>query len=172
MADSSDLVKAIVETQQVNYCSLSSLAFLIWDVCITFGDEVNYIWRQSNRSPIKWLFLFTRYVSVVGQMIFFLRTLGFFWTPPTPRAICHPWFIAQSLWTAILIIAVELIIGIRVYALYQSSRWIRNLLLFVFACDFLVVFITFAVMIPKFQYDDNCFPFINANSLGFLRIMT
>ncbi|KDQ53241.1 hypothetical protein JAAARDRAFT_39619 [Jaapia argillacea MUCL 33604] len=191
MADSSHLAKAILERQQVNYCSLSSLAFLIWDVCITFGDEVNYIWRydfsairsassspgldftrQSNQSPTKWLFLFTRYVSVVGQMIRFLLSFGFFWTPPMPRSICHPWFIVQSLWTALLITAVELIFGLRVYAVYQSSRWIRNLLLLVFACNFLVVIITFAVMLPKFQYNDDCFPLTTANTLEALRIWT
>ncbi|KDQ53235.1 hypothetical protein JAAARDRAFT_39614 [Jaapia argillacea MUCL 33604] len=172
MTDSSDLAKAMLETQQVNYCSLSSIAFLIWDICITFGDEVNYIWRQSNRSPTKWLFLFTRYVSVVGQMIRFLRSLGFFWTPPIPGSTCHPWFVVQSLWTALLVTAVELIFGVRVYALYQSSRWIRNLLLFIFASNFLVVIITFAVMLPKFQYNDNCFPLTSANSLESLRIWT
>ncbi|KDQ53247.1 hypothetical protein JAAARDRAFT_39629 [Jaapia argillacea MUCL 33604] len=172
MADSSDLVKAILETQQVNYCSLSSLAFLIWDVCITFGDEVNYIWRQSNRSPTKWLFLFTRYVSLVGQIIRFLRSLGFFLTPPLPRSTCLPWFTVTNLWGGLLITAVELIFGIRVYALYQSSRWIRNLLLFIFAGNFLFLIITLAVMIPKLQYSANCFPLTNADSSKFLRIWT
>ncbi|KDQ52714.1 hypothetical protein JAAARDRAFT_198061 [Jaapia argillacea MUCL 33604] len=52
----------------INYSALSSIAFLVWDLLLTFDDEVTYIWPQPKRSPSKWLFLFTRYYSLVCQM--------------------------------------------------------------------------------------------------------
>lgn len=92
--------------------AVSALVFLLWDIIITFGDEVQYIWpwvslqnytihflinlaqwylSQSRRSPTKWVFLFTRYFGVLAQASVFwgdlcLKIIMCWWSAYTPQA--------------------------------------------------------------------------------------
>ncbi|KDQ52719.1 hypothetical protein JAAARDRAFT_198063 [Jaapia argillacea MUCL 33604] len=144
-------------TLMINYSSLSSITFLVWDILLTLDDEVAYIWPQHKRSPSKWLFLFTRYFSLACQVsvsrflphgldfdrpissniprVSYLRSLGVLGASHHSHRSCLWWLIFQSISLQALVTAVELILSIRVYALYAGSRHIRMLIVALFTFE-------------------------------------
>lgn len=49
---------------RANYCNLSTRVLYIWDYCVTFSDEVDYVWGRGI-TPATALFLVNRYVNLV-----------------------------------------------------------------------------------------------------------
>lgn len=66
---------------------VAALAFLVWQACLTFDEEVKYIWacvlinrrsclperpdaytRMHNKNPFKWMYFYLRYVVIVGHV--------------------------------------------------------------------------------------------------------
>ncbi|KDQ56400.1 hypothetical protein JAAARDRAFT_36569 [Jaapia argillacea MUCL 33604] len=155
----------------VVYSSIGSLTFLAWDVIVTFDDEVEFIWQQPWRSPTKWLFLFSRHSSIIAQIFFLLRSLGYFGLNIPPES-CPLWFTLQSVVTQIIIASVETILAMRVYALHNRSPKIHRLLVGLSGIELVVVILTFAIFIPQFDWFPTCVPFPSYQSLTFLHIMT
>lgn len=52
--------------QAVNRSSIAALAFLVWDILITFDDEVKYIWPRPW-NYMKCVYFFVRYVPVLVE---------------------------------------------------------------------------------------------------------
>ena len=113
------------DVQVISRAQVASLAFLIYDICITLDDEVGTIWSKPNNSWIKWQFLFTRYFALVAQAA--NRTIESIATnrKSTIGPGLRKWYMCQVLFGAILMSAVEVVLMARVYALYNKNKWIR-----------------------------------------------
>ncbi|KAF8813944.1 hypothetical protein BYT27DRAFT_7230870 [Phlegmacium glaucopus] len=108
----------------ISRARVASLNFLIHDICITFDDEVNSIWSKPNDSWIKWHFLFTRYFALAAQI-----TNGTIDHDIIPhigiaKTALRYWYLCQALVGTILMLAVELVLMARVYALYKKNVWV------------------------------------------------
>ncbi|KAI9442691.1 hypothetical protein H4582DRAFT_1930244 [Lactarius indigo] len=57
------------------YISAVGLSIFVYDLLLTFGDEVRYIWRPPI-SSIKVLYLILRYGVAIGQLIYFQAISG------------------------------------------------------------------------------------------------
>jgi len=106
---------------------VASLAFLVYDICITFDDEVNTIWSKPNYSWIKWQFLFTRYFALAAQIA--NRTIE---NAISTRILLvtdalKNWYMCQVIIGCVLMTAVEVVLMARVYALYKQNVRIRML---------------------------------------------
>ncbi|KDR75053.1 hypothetical protein GALMADRAFT_69522, partial [Galerina marginata CBS 339.88] len=83
---------------------VASLAFLVYDICITFDDEVNTIW-SANRTIEN--AVSTRVLLVTDAL--------------------KNWYTCQVIIGCILMTAVEVVLMARVYALYKKNIRIRLL---------------------------------------------
>jgi len=54
------LLVAVQQTQIVNYIEVSAVAWLLYDMCLTFGRELKLIWK-SKWSFVKVLYILSRY---------------------------------------------------------------------------------------------------------------
>ncbi|KDQ52687.1 hypothetical protein JAAARDRAFT_474125 [Jaapia argillacea MUCL 33604] len=161
------------EALVVSYSSIASLTVVTWDIIITFDEEVKYIWRQRRGSPTKWLFLFTRYFSLVCQMMISLRSLGVFGTfRHSSESVCRSWFFFENFTLQILIGTVESILTLRVYALYGRSRPIRIVLISLFVLQIIVFVPIFAFITPKIGFDEDCIPVTTKLGLRALHLLT
>ncbi|KAI1793631.1 hypothetical protein LXA43DRAFT_1121702 [Ganoderma leucocontextum] len=109
-----------------------AFGLLIYDYLITFDLEVDVIWRQSKRSPLCWLYLFNRIFPLVWLVLDLI--------PFGPKGIVSS---KVRLWASLCIIylaiddfvivvstfAVQVILQLRVYALYQKSSRVRLFLI-------------------------------------------
>ncbi|KAK6996781.1 hypothetical protein R3P38DRAFT_2565467 [Favolaschia claudopus] len=105
------LYTAMSETRITNYMQLSSIAFLIYDVFITFDKEYEYVWR-SRWSLIKSLYFFARYYSILYNLSW-MRVLRICFHS------CAKWFWWVILGGDILFTTlVNIVLIIRIHAMY------------------------------------------------------
>ncbi|KAF8889115.1 hypothetical protein BD779DRAFT_419724 [Infundibulicybe gibba] len=115
-----------------NYSSLVALVFLIWETLVTSSDEYKYIWKH-HWTPVKCIYLFCRYFSLAVQIINYVITRGPISRIPVAYTTCQTWFAFQATCTASLLCAVNVLLMLRVYALYNKDRriavFLANLLI-------------------------------------------
>ncbi|TFK32903.1 hypothetical protein BDQ12DRAFT_716164 [Crucibulum laeve] len=107
-----------------NYSSCAALSVLICEYIANFKDEYTYFWSKGIRAPgsIKWLYLFSRYFPLFAHAV----NLGFSTTSlsqlPVDREICQTWFYALMGGSYALLVALDIVLMMRVYALYLQDK--------------------------------------------------
>ncbi|TFK21154.1 hypothetical protein FA15DRAFT_624407 [Coprinopsis marcescibilis] len=138
--------------QAVTYSTVAALFFLIYDVAITFDDEVKYIW------PISWGatkidFFFIRYFPIL-----FLISIQFYGTPRFTYSNhdCYIWNTYQALATILIIAAVDYILLLRVFALYPGNRRIKYLTWSLYFAELITASVGLGLGVPHLRYDQFC----------------
>ncbi|KAH7885830.1 hypothetical protein F5I97DRAFT_2023188 [Phlebopus sp. FC_14] len=109
-----------------NQC-VASFTCMLWDSLQMLGDEVEYIWVMPWKLKAKWIYLYLRYVNLVGHLAYLLivsrLTSGY-----APEQTCRAWLALASTTTLLSHMSVELILALRVYALFGQKTRIAVLL--------------------------------------------
>ncbi|GLB40018.1 hypothetical protein LshimejAT787_0705280 [Lyophyllum shimeji] len=101
--------------------SVAALSVLIWEGLINFEDEYEHIWHPPT-GPAKRIYLFSRYCGICWQIVDAAAMLGPFSSFRTRPLMCALWH-GSKLFTCIsLLAALEIVLSIRLYALYGKSR--------------------------------------------------
>ncbi|KAJ3576751.1 hypothetical protein NP233_g215 [Leucocoprinus birnbaumii] len=106
---------------------VTSLAFLLHEICLTLGPEIDLIWTQV-------ILPFTMKALVVNR-IFDMLDLMYRDILPSPF---HDWYTFQIIIAGSLILSLELMLMTRVYALYQRSVRIACILICILLCEILL----------------------------------
>ncbi|KAF8154766.1 hypothetical protein B0H34DRAFT_717779 [Crassisporium funariophilum] len=137
------------------YISLASLICLIWEYLLTLDLEYTHVWK-SQISITKWLYLLLRYVTLICQISNHVVATYLFSRPPISAAKCAGWFAFQSAYVQTVLVLFELILFVRVYALYQKAQSVMVFLGAVHAFE-VTTMVYMAVRINKsLQYDETC----------------
>ncbi|KAF8991433.1 hypothetical protein BDQ17DRAFT_1433096 [Cyathus striatus] len=113
----------LVMVQHMKYLLTAILAFLLWDIAITFDDEVRYIWHLHRGSPTKWVFLITRYLAVfILSLVVSLNIPLALTLEQMNPSICHRIFIVVRIGIGILLSFVQALLMTRAYALCFRNR--------------------------------------------------
>ncbi|KAF8549538.1 hypothetical protein OG21DRAFT_1500343 [Imleria badia] len=131
--------------QQYNHVSLVMLSAVGYDYILTFSNEIEYIWNK----PWTWvstLFILVRYLGLFNLVIYSLVGGSFL---PAPEKVCGiTYAIAQ--WTFVLFLcAVNFMMILRVWAMYNRSTIILATLLAVFFLEIISMFVVFAIYSAK-----------------------
>ncbi|KAF9444302.1 hypothetical protein P691DRAFT_712088 [Macrolepiota fuliginosa MF-IS2] len=113
------------EVQIRQYCNVAGLAVLVYDQILTWEQELQYIWLDSEIF-LKSSFFLSRYLAPTIQIINIIHS-----SPPVlerRRGKCFPWFAFQIFSTCMLLWNMEVVMMIRVYALYDRARLMGTLL--------------------------------------------
>ncbi|KAF9447267.1 hypothetical protein P691DRAFT_645240, partial [Macrolepiota fuliginosa MF-IS2] len=105
--------------------TVAGLALLAYDQILTWEQEVRYIWRDPEVF-LKSSFFLSRYLALVIQIINIIHSSSSVlqrhgWN-------CLLWFSFQTFTTSLLLCNLELVMMIRVYALYDRTRLMGTLL--------------------------------------------
>ncbi|KAF7296148.1 hypothetical protein MKEN_01430100 [Mycena kentingensis (nom. inval.)] len=144
-------VSALDDTLHVDLhrTSFAGTAALVWEHLITIDQEVQYIWPKPKTSWVKNVYLFLRYFSLAVQL--------------TNRVLAEMVYSDRHLslntlrgyYASLVVIGhacmscVELVMYMRVYALYHRSRAIAHLFVGLWIAETIVVFIGLAVTLPR-----------------------
>ncbi|EKM56875.1 uncharacterized protein PHACADRAFT_254235 [Phanerochaete carnosa HHB-10118-sp] len=108
-------VEAYTNFVQENYFNISSRVLFLWDYCITFDDEVQYVWK-GKWTPATFIFLINRYVNLVITILELFEQISF----QTSQS-CSPFVrLLQSLLVLALFI-VAAFTALRVYAIWNRD---------------------------------------------------
>jgi len=134
---------------------VAALTCTVWDALLNVDLELRYIWRR----PVTWikrLFVFTRCFGVVAQLANLMLTLFLLDTVPLDSSACRVWFIWQLVSTRILLSSVEIILGLRVLALYDMNRKIGLLLIAMHLAGFVLTLSFGLRTIDGLEYGYGC----------------
>ncbi|KAF8187603.1 hypothetical protein K438DRAFT_1834551 [Mycena galopus ATCC 62051] len=99
-----------------DYVQLVGPTILFFDHLLTMADEINFVWRKPKRLSF-FIFIALRYVSLfcnIGMLV--LRFV------PVPLESCHISSLASIALLILQCAIVGNILGLRVYAMYNSSK--------------------------------------------------
>ncbi|KAJ3550553.1 hypothetical protein NMY22_g405 [Coprinellus aureogranulatus] len=156
------LEQHLIGTEAVRYSTVAALTFLLYDIFITFDDEVRLIWPNPLNGT-KCLFFFIRYFPVMLQI-----SIMFIGTPPftfTHRG-CYIWNVYQALASALVVTSVDYILILRVFALYPRNRFVRYLLLSAYLLEIITISVATGLAVPELKYDELCV--ITSNPVTFV----
>ncbi|KAF8164769.1 hypothetical protein B0H34DRAFT_210510 [Crassisporium funariophilum] len=143
------LISGINHLHAGKYFQLAAFVMLIYDHILTFPQELDRIWRQKITGA-SFLFLLNRYVTPLQ----FIIILDAFHDPRWTKTACDKFVVFEGASTAALIGVCELIMILRVYALYGRSWKILTFLMVLWAGQIAVsaagLHTGFAVPLPPF----------------------
>ncbi|KAH8087208.1 hypothetical protein BXZ70DRAFT_545077 [Cristinia sonorae] len=117
------LIVLIRGIQLARYSELTSSTIIIYDHLVTLDLEIQLIWR-SGWSVGKCLFLLNRYYGL-GATIFNNYVL---FTPTVTDEVSYHWLRWQAATGVIIFVLGELILQLRIYAMYFGNRKILTLM--------------------------------------------
>ncbi|OCH88132.1 hypothetical protein OBBRIDRAFT_109255 [Obba rivulosa] len=144
------------KTQTVSYGDVAAVVMLTWDIIVTMSDEVEHIWVK-RWTAVKVMYLVSRYFPWTFQLA--LLTLssngstGAFFTAEQ----CSKWVAMQAMMLQTIVTVVDIILIIRVYALYNKSRMLLTCIVILFAAEVTVLCYVLAEVVPKLRYNSTCF---------------
>jgi len=151
-------------TQQTAYLTrlaasqncVAAFAFLTWDILITMEDEVEHVWNKPFVLT-SYLYVFVRYWAWIAQVAL-MNGVDTIVTSQKQLNMdqCRAWLTWQTVSTEIEMAAVELILILRVHALYGRSRRILCFLLGLAAFEFITMSASLAVSIRGSQSNASC----------------
>ncbi|KAK7057518.1 hypothetical protein R3P38DRAFT_1177795 [Favolaschia claudopus] len=142
---------------RVDYASsVAALTFLLYDICVTFDDEVNFVWPKPW-THVKCIFFFVRYIPLFVQIsILFIAnpdiTPHFHFTSHD----CFIFEVYQGVLTVLVFAAVDYILILRVYALYHDNAVVRTAVLVAFAMEVCAMCVGLGLSLGGIEFDDIC----------------
>ncbi|KIK52287.1 hypothetical protein GYMLUDRAFT_49989 [Collybiopsis luxurians FD-317 M1] len=128
-----DLLFEAIRNSRSAYASvIAPFTILLYDCFLTFDQEITYIWN-SHWTMVKILYLFAKYYGLVH--LAFTLIVSSASNPSAESCKMYLW------WTTlggpiIFTTSVNLILGLRLYALYQSSKLVLALIVFLTIGEF------------------------------------
>ncbi|KAF8503135.1 hypothetical protein JB92DRAFT_3098798 [Gautieria morchelliformis] len=120
MSDNPQTVATVVESlTATKYSWVASLAFLLYDHVITLNVEVVNVWNRP-RSLSRWLFIWTRYFGLVSLTM--TVTVQVLFHGSLSNKVCKFFVWWEAISIALITASVEVILIIRVYAVYDCNK--------------------------------------------------
>ncbi|KAF8124550.1 hypothetical protein EV363DRAFT_1540282 [Boletus edulis] len=135
---SADVQSFLALLQLNNYASLMVVTAVVYDYCLTISKEVAYIWTRPW-TRVSTLFLLIRYVGCISAITFVQGSVKV--RPSSPISLY-----VLYIWTyAIFLIAADMAMILRVYAMYNRSKFILGILLLIYIPEVVIVIVGFGI---------------------------
>ncbi|KAI0349764.1 hypothetical protein OH77DRAFT_1525406 [Trametes cingulata] len=142
--------------ESTGYYSVAAMTFLTWDLIVSFAEEVNLVWQRPNGWS-RWLYAFIRYVPLLAETGFFAyfavqaRSL-----PDFSGGQCNATVLTASVVLHSVIVGVEVVLLVRVHALYDRSRNMTFALVAAFATSLSASILGIYFALRRLSYDGQC----------------
>ncbi|KIM86021.1 hypothetical protein PILCRDRAFT_816568 [Piloderma croceum F 1598] len=150
------------------YTAGAFAVLVFYDHLITIDREVATIWTLRWRLP-KYLFLINRYV--VPPLLLMSAIIENIY--PLLQPVCDFWIHWQPWTSVIAITTVELVLIVRVWALYERNKIILRFLIAFFTCEMMVVAVNTSILdkntasILGYEFLPSCSMIIPSNTYSF-----
>lgn len=136
----SQLLNILENYQTIRFIQVVPATFMVYDCALYLDDEINYVWKKRLTS-ISVAYLIFRYLGIVYIMF----SLGEFVSNTTSisKFFANAFPILAMCMNCLSVWFVQVILGLRLYALYNGSRRV----LLVIGIGFIAEFITMIVCV-------------------------
>ncbi|KAH8115706.1 hypothetical protein DFH11DRAFT_1300694 [Phellopilus nigrolimitatus] len=122
----------------VQYINIASVAVLVYDYLITFGDEVELIWK-SKLNTGNLLFFVARYPAFIDTSFM----LVYLFHSNLSTNLCNKFFTASMYMFGFGVFTAGVIMSVRTYALWGRSRYILSTLVSLMLLSFVIFIIVY-----------------------------
>ncbi|KAF7361779.1 hypothetical protein MVEN_00522100 [Mycena venus] len=142
----------------LEFGAYAGLTFATCEVILTFRTECKYIWRNSQGSTLlmKLLYLFSRYFAFAVHITNTILVTLVNKYPIIPTHLCRIAVIYQGAVLFVMFGILDVILMIRVYALYNRPTYLAVLFLCLLACRFFVPAIMSYKGMPSQRFTPSC----------------
>ncbi|KAI0705480.1 hypothetical protein C8Q76DRAFT_801233 [Earliella scabrosa] len=131
------LYQAVGDTFTVNLGAVAASTWIAYDICLTFADEVELVWKAKWSLP-KVLYFGVRYYGLVASLLY--ATVNSSRTVPYSMyvVLCHgwTWYEALGAATAVTVIFGEGMFVLRLWASYRGQKKVLALIAFCWLAEF------------------------------------
>jgi len=131
------LIEAANGAKIVRYFNLASWLFCTYDWIINLDREIELIWKLKFTS-MTYFYFFNRYISGIFLTISMFTYVQEYYIGDT---FCQEWWTFEGFTFTICFQLVELVLGLRVWALWKKSKVIGFIIGFFFILEILAMFI-------------------------------
>ncbi|KAJ7773861.1 hypothetical protein B0H16DRAFT_113702 [Mycena metata] len=118
-----------------------ALTVMVWDHLITLEDERQLFWKRRPWTLATFFFLWNRYVGLILAIFGVIVAL---WPNPSD-SVGSSWLLVEA-WLGVSISwSAQVILQLRIYALYDASPQIRAILISTFTVEVLTAIVVFGV---------------------------
>ncbi|KAF9549268.1 hypothetical protein CPC08DRAFT_755293, partial [Agrocybe pediades] len=114
------------------WCAVASLAIVAYECITTFREEFRYIWRRPF-NLVRALYVFAKYFGVLVQSANLYLVVGPLSSPGIDEVTCKKWTAAQLVTSLVLLGVLDLVLMLRIYALYRKDLRIGIFLVLCYA---------------------------------------
>ncbi|KZT38602.1 hypothetical protein SISSUDRAFT_1046760 [Sistotremastrum suecicum HHB10207 ss-3] len=123
-------IRTAVQQQTSHLVGISAVCFLIWEIILTIGDEIDLVWRASW-NHVKALYYVVRYLGLATvSMMVYMDFRHEILSIPGERCSFPVLFQICATWLAVA--AADLLLFLRVRALYHDNRLAKDILTLIF----------------------------------------
>ncbi|KAF8971081.1 hypothetical protein BDZ97DRAFT_1336690 [Flammula alnicola] len=140
----------------VRYSCYSCLTFLAWDWLTGIPFEVRFIWRKSTARSTKFLYAFPRYFGLLSSICNAIAVSHIHAKYYVDRMSCERWYGFQKLTISVMLLALEILLMVRVFALFDRKRHMAIFLFASLAAKTLIVFVLGAHTIRNMDFEVAC----------------
>ncbi|KAI0089218.1 hypothetical protein BDY19DRAFT_132119 [Irpex rosettiformis] len=137
-------IEAHRQAIDVSRSRIAALCFLVWDVLITTDQEIQHIWLTPFQ-PLKLLYFFARYYSVIVLIVLNVGVLS-----------CHGWILVEAVSAILLEISIEILLMLRIYAMYTGNKITIRTLLPAFVAQITIMIVSLAISLPRIMTSPGC----------------
>jgi len=131
-----------------NYSSLAALVFLVLECLSNSRAEYNFIWRAPT-TVVKFIYLISRYSALLGLAVHYCLIHLFLIDAPVKLEQCRIWYIFTFGICATTMAALDIILLLRVYALYG-----KNVRVYVLALPLIPQFVVASILMERASHTD------------------
>jgi len=142
--------------QLCGYVAAASWVITVWDGIVVFDDEVNFIWTMPHTAYIKWLYFFGKYFALALQTTVFGIQVGYLADNAIPDKYCRLYRLLEMAASALLMLCFDVVLLLRIYALYGRRTFSSNLGTFAVLIEFVTTIASPVSGIPTTTYDSSC----------------
>ncbi|KAF9001124.1 hypothetical protein BDQ17DRAFT_1542889 [Cyathus striatus] len=130
--------------------TLSALIVLLFEYVLNFQDEFRFVWRKPRITTIKVVYLISRYGAILTQIVNLVVARLVMDRIPVSKHLCKIWFIFHMTSATGFLFALDIVLMIRVYALYNCDPKVGTFLA--------TLLITQAVLVSTFAWRSGDIP--------------
>ncbi|KAF8058613.1 hypothetical protein FPV67DRAFT_510089 [Lyophyllum atratum] len=148
---------AVIGNRICNYSGVVAFTFSVHEWLSTVDEEVEQIWKRQW-TPLKFLYIFLRMLSFSTQLFPVVLSFLPFTTSFAFHSIhtCRVVVGFQGAASQVLMLGVQIILLMRVDALYYAHLRLRMFLRALYMVEVVVTWVVFAIAMPKIEYGLNC----------------
>ncbi|GJE89045.1 hypothetical protein PsYK624_051350 [Phanerochaete sordida] len=147
---------SLVSMLAVSYSEVASVALLTWDIIITLSEEVELIW-EKRWTPAKFMYLIARYMPWAFQIALLPLNIDGSTGIRFSFMACQRWMTVQAIVLQFIVTAVDVILIMRVYALYNRNLALLGVLSALFLAEVSALGYILAVITPELKFNHDCF---------------